>query len=95
MTPHDPKLLQELGDERTERRAGRLTLRQIEAIANETRLPGEIACAYGVSAAVILRIQQNVRIAKSRREATVRQQGTTSRAFLIAMLLALGCEAIA
>jgi len=45
MTTHDPKLLQELKGDRAARLASRLTLNQREAIANDTRLPGEIAGA--------------------------------------------------
>jgi hypothetical protein len=69
MTTHDPKLLQELQERRSERLAMRLTRHQLEAIANDTRLPGEIAGAYGLTAAVVLRIQQNARWSKSQKEA--------------------------
>jgi hypothetical protein len=93
MTKHDPKLLQELEEDRADRLAGRLSLSQIEAIANDTRLPGEIAGAYGVSAAVILRIQHKARAAKRYRETTARTRGFS--AFLVGMLLALLSEAIA
>ena len=64
MSTHDPKLLQALERERADRLALRLTLPQRKAIANDTRLPGEIAGAYGVTAAGILRIQHRVRIQK-------------------------------
>jgi hypothetical protein len=49
------------GEDRAERFALRLTLRQLDAIANDTRLPGEIASQYGVSAAVLMRIQRKAR----------------------------------
>ena len=54
MTTHNPKLLQQLERERADRLALRLTLQQLDAIAKDTRLPGEIAGTYGVTAAVIL-----------------------------------------
>jgi hypothetical protein len=76
MTTHDPKLLQELQEQRSERRAIRLTRHQLEAIANDTRLPGEIAGAYGLTAVVILRIQQNARWSKSQTEAAARRRKT-------------------
>jgi hypothetical protein len=31
------------------------------AIAKDTRLPGEIACTYGITAQVVIRIKQNAR----------------------------------
>lgn len=92
MTTHDPKLLQDLEQDRAEQLAGRLTLRQIEAIASDTRLPGEIAGAYGVSAAVIVRIQQKARITKRREQAAARKG---SLAVLVGMLLVFWSEAIA
>jgi len=95
MTTHDPKLLQELEQERADRLAGRLTRRQLEAIANDTRLPGEIAGAYGVTAAVIVRIQHRARMAKRHKEVTARKRGSASNAVLVGMLLALLSEAIA
>jgi hypothetical protein len=91
MTTHDSKLLQELEEERADRFAGRLTLRQLEAIANDTRLPGEIAGAYGVSAAVIVRIQQKAR----QRVAAARRRRLVSGTSLIGMLFLLWSEAMA
>ena len=70
MTTHDPKLLQQLERERADRLALRLTLQQLDAIAKDTRLPGEIAGTYGVTAAVILQIQRNAR-AKAARQPRV------------------------
>ena len=70
MTTHDPKLLQQLERERADRLALRLTLQQLDAIAKDTRLPGEIAGTYGVTAAVILQIQKNAR-AKAARQPRV------------------------
>ena len=67
MTTHDPKLLQQLERERADRLALRLTLQQLDAIAKDTRLPGEIAGIYGVTAAVILQIQRNARASAARR----------------------------
>ena len=61
MSSHHPKLLQELEQERAERLAQRLTSTQIDAIVKDTRLPGEIAGAYGVTSEVILRILQRER----------------------------------
>ena len=58
MARHDSRLLQKLEEQRAERFAARLTRAQLEAIANDTRLPGEIAGAFGVSASIIIRIQQ-------------------------------------
>ena len=75
MTTHDPKLLQELEQERADQLAARLTLKQLEAIANDTRLPGEIAGAYGVTAAVIARIQHKARVSKSQKRAAARRKG--------------------
>jgi hypothetical protein len=74
MTIHDPKLLHELEQRRAERLATRLTLRQLEAIANDTRLPGEIAGAYGVTAAVIVRIQKKAQYAEKQRDAAERRK---------------------
>ena len=73
MSTHDPKLLQEVEQERAERLALRLTLPQQEAIARDTRLPGEIAGAYGVTAVVIMRIQHRARIAGQVRVARRRE----------------------
>jgi hypothetical protein len=91
MTNHDPKLLQELEEERADRLAGRLTLQQLDAIANDTRLPGEIAGAYGVSAAVIVRIQHKAR----QKAAAERRKRLVSGTTLVGMLLLLWSEAIA
>jgi len=66
MSNHDQKL-RELEQERAERFAGRFTLKQLEAIAKDTRLPGEIAGAYGVTAEIILRIQHKARASAARR----------------------------
>ena len=74
MTKHDPRLLQELEEERADRFSGRLTLQQLDAIANDTRLPGEIAGAYSVSAAVIMRILQKARFSKSLKAAAARRK---------------------
>jgi hypothetical protein len=60
-------------EDRAEPLAERFTLQQLEAIANDTRLPGEIAGAYGVTAAVILRIQLKARFSKAQREAAARR----------------------
>jgi hypothetical protein len=62
MTTHDPKLLQQIEEDRAERLALQLTLPQQEAIAKDTRLPGEIADTYGVTAAVVMRIQHSARV---------------------------------
>jgi hypothetical protein len=43
MTTHDDAMLKELERDRAERLALRLTLPQLDAIAKDTRLPGEIA----------------------------------------------------
>ena len=67
MSSHHRKL-NELVQERAQRLALRLTLPQLVSIASDTRLPGEIAGAYGVSAAVILRIQQRAPRAEHRRK---------------------------
>ena len=40
-----------------------------------TRLPGEIAGAYGVTAAVIVRIQHRARLSKLQKEAAARRKG--------------------
>jgi hypothetical protein len=74
MTTHDPKLLHELEEDRAERLARRLTVQQLEAIVIDTRLPGEIAGAYGVTAAVILRIQLKARFSKAQKEAAARRK---------------------
>ena len=73
MTTHDPKLVQELAEEF----ALRLTLPQLKAIAKDTRLPGEIAGAYGVTAAVVIRIQHLARVkeAAARRRMAPRDGG--------------------
>lgn len=52
--------------ERAETVTVRFTLAQQRAIVNDTRLPGEIACTYGTSAAVILALQQMFRRRKKR-----------------------------
>jgi hypothetical protein len=74
MTTHDPKLLQELKGDRAARLASRLTLNQREAIANDTRPPGEIAGAYGVTAAVIVQIQHKARFSESQKKAAARRK---------------------
>ena len=61
MARHDSRLLQKLEEQRAEQFAARLTRAQLEAIANDTRLPGEIAGAFGVSASIIIRIQHKTR----------------------------------
>ena len=48
--------------------------RELEAIANDTRLPGEIGSAYGVTAAVILRIQLKARFSKAQKKAAARRK---------------------
>ena len=60
--------LNELEHERVKRfsRNLRFTLPQLDAIANDPRLPGEIAGAFGVTARTIIRIQRRVRAARSR-----------------------------
>jgi hypothetical protein len=73
MTTHDRKMLQQLEADRAERFALRLTLPQLEAIAKDTRLPGEIAGTYGVTAAVIARVQHKARVSKSIKEAAARR----------------------
>jgi hypothetical protein len=45
-----------------------LTLPQLEALAKDTRLPGEIGSTYGYSAAVIIRLQHRCRAWLRRRE---------------------------
>ena len=92
MTTHDPKLLQELEEERAERLAGRLTRKQLEAIVNDTRLPGEIGSSYGVTAAVIVRIQQKARFSQA---AAARRKRLTSATAIVGMLFLLSSEAIA
>ena len=74
MTTHDPKLLQELEEERAERLSRRLSPEQLDAIVRDTRLPGEIAGAYGLTARVIVRIQQQARFSKIQKEAAARRQ---------------------
>ena len=68
MSTHDRKLLQKLEAESAKRfsRRVRLTLPQMDAIANDPRLPGEIAGSFGVTARIIIRIQRRVRAARSR-----------------------------
>src|SRR5215203_7269710 len=61
MTSHNPKLVRKLEAERAERLAMRVTLTQVNAITKDTRLPGEIAGTYGVTAEVILTIQLKAR----------------------------------
>jgi hypothetical protein len=95
MTTHDPKLLHELEEERADRFATRLTLQQLEAIAKDIRLPGEVAGAYGVSAAVIVRIQQKARFSKNQKAAAARRKRLVSGTALVGMLLLLWSEAIA
>jgi hypothetical protein len=53
LSNHDPRLSQELEQDRAKRLALRLTLKQLDAIMKDTRLPGEIAGTYGVTAGVI------------------------------------------
>ncbi len=67
MARHDSRLLQKLEEQRAEQFAARLTRAQLEAIANDTRLPGEIAGAFGVSASIIIRIQHKVRAVHRRK----------------------------
>lgn len=62
---HDP-LSWMTEQDRAEKIAGRLTLAQQLAIANDTRLPGEIACTSKTSAAVIVRLQQKLRRRENR-----------------------------
>jgi hypothetical protein len=57
-----------------DRLARRLTLAQLDTIAKDTRLPGEIAYAYGVTAAIIARIQHRARLSKARGAAVARQR---------------------
>jgi hypothetical protein len=57
---HDP-LKWTTDQDRAETLATRLTLAQQRAIATDTRLPGEIACTYKTTAAVILRIKKALR----------------------------------
>ena len=66
MTTHNLKLLQQLA-RAPDRLALQLTLQQLDAIAKDTRLPGEIAGTYGVTAAVILQIQRKARASAARR----------------------------
>ena len=61
MTSHDTLLLREIEQDRADQLARRLTLKHMEAIAKDTRLPGEIACTYGITAEVVIRIKQNAR----------------------------------
>jgi hypothetical protein len=91
LTTHDPKLLHELEQERADQLAGRLTLQQLEAIANDPRLPGEIAGAYGVSAAVIVRIQHKAR----QKAAAARRKRLLSGTTLVGMLFLVWSEAMA
>ena len=63
--PDDILLLEE---DRAAHLASRLTLLQLDAIANDTRLPGEIAGSYGVSAGVMIRIQAEARRMQHQRE---------------------------
>ena len=46
----------------------RLTLKQLNTIAKDTRLPGEIGCSYGLSAGVVLRIQKKAQQMQRERE---------------------------
>jgi hypothetical protein len=48
-------------EDRAESLGFRLTLDQIKVLARDTRLPGEIGCSYGCSAAVIIRLQERGR----------------------------------
>jgi len=60
MSSHDAALLREL-----ERAADHLA--QLEAIAKATRLPGEIAGTYCVTAEIILQIHHKARASEARR----------------------------
>ena len=55
-------------EDRAERLAFRLTIDQIEAIARDTRLPGEIGYSLGCSAAVVIRLQERGRQLIRKRE---------------------------
>ena len=45
-----------------------LSADQIDAIVRDTRLPGEIGYTYGISAAIVIRIQANAAKARRQRE---------------------------
>jgi hypothetical protein len=57
MTSHDTLLLREKEQDRAGQLARRLTLKHMEAIAKDTRLPAEIACTYGITAEVVISYQ--------------------------------------
>src|SRR6187402_793670 len=59
-SPHDPYGWMSEGD-RAALKSLSLSIEQIEAIAKDTRLPGEIGCTYGVSAAVVIGLQERAR----------------------------------
>jgi|SRR4051794_12028118 hypothetical protein len=56
-SPHDPYGWMS-GSDRAALKSVSLSTEQIEAIAKDTRLPGEIGCTYGVSAAVVIGLQE-------------------------------------
>ena len=59
-SPHDPYGSMSESD-RTALKSISLSDQQIEALAKDTRLPGEIGCTYGVSAALVIRLQERAR----------------------------------
>jgi hypothetical protein len=80
MSNHDPKLLQELEQDRAERLALRLTLKHLDAIMKDTRLPGEIADTYGVTAAMIIRMLHRGRQIKGQKETAERRRLEAAKA---------------
>jgi hypothetical protein len=76
-TRHTAFLLEKQGADRL---AGRLTLAQLDTIVKDTRLPGEIAYTYGVTAGVIARIQHRGRVSKARGAAVARQRLEAAKA---------------
>jgi hypothetical protein len=74
MTTHDTAMLKELERDRAQRLALKLALQQLDAIVKDTRLPGEIASTYGVTAAIIVRIQHKARLSKLQKEAAARRR---------------------
>jgi hypothetical protein len=59
-SPHDPYGWMSRTD-RAALRSVLLSTEQIEAIAKDTRLPGEIGCTYEISAAVVIGLQERAR----------------------------------
>ena len=59
-SPHDPYGWMSRSD-RAALKSVSLSTKQIEAIAKDTRLPGEIGSTYGVSAAVVIGLQERAR----------------------------------